>query len=172
MKERTGIITFAGNPMTLLGEAVTVGQKAPDFTVLNTDLEKRSLADYKGKVLGIYAVPSLDTGICDMQTRWFNEEAVKLGADVQILAISCDLPFAQKRWCGAGNIENVETLSDHFDVSFGLNYGVLIKELRLLTRSMFIIDKDGTVTYTQIVPEVASELDIDAPIEAIKKALQ
>lgn len=171
MKERTGIITFGGNPMTLLGEGVSVGQKAPDFTVLTTDLEKRSLADYKGKVVAIYAAPSLDTGICDMQTRWFNEEAAKLGDDVQVLAISCDLPFAQGRWCGAHNIHNVATLSDHYDVSFGQNYGVLIKELRLLTRSMFVIDKEGTIVYTQIVPEVTTELEIDAPIEAIKKAL-
>lgn len=171
MKERTGIITFAGNPMTLLGDGVTVGQKAPDFTALNTQLEARSLSNYTGKVLAVYAVPSLDTGICDMQTRWFNEEAAKLGDGVQILAISCDLPFAQGRWCGAANISNIETLSDHRDVSFGLNYGVLIKELRLLTRSMFIIDKDGTIAYTQIVPEVTTELDIDAPIEAIKKLL-
>ncbi len=168
MSERTGLVTIFGNPLTLLGEAVAVGSKAPDFQTLDNDLNPKSLADYKGKVLIISAVPSLDTPVCDMETRRFNSEASKLSDSVHILTISMDLPFAQKRWCAAAGIENLTTLSDHRDASFGTNWGVLIKELRLLARTVFVVDKDGTVKYVQMVPEVTHEPDYDAALAAAK----
>ncbi len=169
--ERTGIITFLGNPLTLTGNPVEKGQKAPDFTLLNNDLEPRTLADYKGKTLLVSVVPSLDTGVCDLQTRRFNHEAAALGEHVRILTVSCDLPFAQARWCGAAGADKLETLSDHRDLSFGTAYGVVIKELRLLARSIFVIDKTGTVTYSQIIPEVTHEVDYAAALAAVKAAL-
>ena len=119
IEERTGVITFQGNPLTLIGKGVSVGEAAPEFCVLANDLTPRTLADYKGKVLVISVVPSLDTPVCDMQTRRFNTEAAKLSDNVRILTISCDLPFAQTRWCGAAGVDAVETLSDHRDLSFG-----------------------------------------------------
>ncbi len=113
-------------------------------------------------------MPSLDTGVCDLQTRRFNNEAAALGDDVRILTVSCDLPFAQARWCGAAGVTRLETLSDHYDLSFGLAYGVVIKELRLLTRSIFVVDKKGVLTYCEIVPEVTHEVDFDAALAAAK----
>ena len=169
--ERTGIITFVGGPLTLLGNPVEKGQKAPDFTVLDNELSPRTLADYKGKTLILSVVPSLDTGVCDLQTRRFNSEAAGLGAGVRILTISCDLPFAQARWCGAAGATQLETLSDHRDLSFGTAYGVVIKELRLLARSIFVINKDGVVTHTEIVPEVTHEVNFDAALAAARAAL-
>ena len=169
--ERTGIITFLGGPLTLLGNPVEKGQKAPDFTVLDNELSPRTLADYKGKTLILSVVPSLDTGVCDLQTRRFNSEAAGLGAGVRILTISCDLPFAQARWCGAAGATQLETLSDHRDLSFGTAYGVVIKELRLLARSIFVITKDGVVTHTEIVPEVTHEVNFDAALAAARAAL-
>lgn len=168
--ERKGIITFKSNPFTLLGTPVNTGDKAPDFTVTANDLSPRTLADYKGKVCIISVVPSLDTGVCDLQTKRFNTEASALGDHIRILTISCDLPFAQARWCGATGTTNLETLSDYKDVSFGMNYGVLIKELRLLTRAIFVIDSAGTVTYTEIVPEVTSAVNFDAALNAARAA--
>lgn len=170
MQERTGVITFQDNPMTLLGPDLKVGDKAPDFKVLSNSLEKKTLADYKGKVVIIHSVPSLDTGVCDMQTRWFNEDAASLGGDVVVLTISCDLPFAQARWCGAAGVERVVTLSDHYDLSFGLAYGMAIKELRLLTRGVYVIDKKGIITYKEVVPEVTTKIDGEAAIKAAKSA--
>ncbi len=169
--ERTGIITFVGGPLTLLGNPVEKGQKAPDFTVLDNELSPRTLADYKGKTLILSVVPSLDTGVCDLQTRRFNSEAAGLGAGVRILTISCDLPFAQARWCGAAGATQLETLSDHRDLSFGMAYGVVIKELRLLARSIFVVNKDGVVTHTEIVPEVTHEVNFDAALAAARAAL-
>lgn len=171
MMERTGIITFQGNPLTLHGTPVKVGEKAPDFKVLANNLSPRSLKDYAGKVLVISVVPSLDTGTCDLQTRRFNNEATTLDANVRILTISCDLPFAQARWCGAAGVTNLETLSDHFNLSFGLAYGVVIKELRLLARSIFVVDKNGILTYFEIVPEVTHEVDFTAALVAARAAL-
>ena len=171
IEERTGVITFGGNPLTLLGKGVNTGDKAPDFTVLANDLSPRTLADYKDKVLVISVVPSLDTGVCDMQPRRFNTEAAGLSDKVRILTISCDLPFAQTRWCGAAGAHSLETLSDHRDLSFGLAYGVAIKELRLLTRAVFVVNADGVITYEQIVPEVTSEVDFDTALDAVKKCL-
>lgn len=168
--ERTGIITFKSNPLTLMGTPVNVGDKAPDFTVTANDLSPRTLADYKGKVCIFSVVPSLDTGVCDLQTKRFNAEAAALGDHIRILTISCDLPFAQIRWCGATGTTNLETLSDYKDVSFGMNYGVLIKELRLLTRAIFVVNSAGTVTYAEIVPEVTNPVNFDAALAAAKSA--
>lgn len=170
MKEHKNVITFLGNPMTLLGESVVVGQTAPDFKALANNMSPKSLADYPEKTIVISVVPSLDTGVCDLQTRRFNSEATALGNHVQILTISCDLPFAQARWCGAAGVNQLETLSDHYDLSFGYAYGVAIKELRLLARAIFIVGKDRKITYTEIVPEVTSEVNFEAALAAAKKA--
>ncbi len=169
MQERSGLITFMGNPLTLLGLGIEVGRQAPDFTALNTDLAPVSLADFKGKTLIISSVPSLDTPVCDMETRRFNQEAAKLGADVQIVTVSMDLPFAQKRWCGAAGVDKVMTLSDHREASFGQAYGLVIKELRLLARAVLVVDKAGTIAWYQLVPEITHEPDYDAAIGAARK---
>lgn len=166
--ERKGIITFQGAPFTLLGTPPKIGDKAPDFVVRANDLSPRSLKDYAGKTLVFSVVPSLDTGVCDLQTRRFNNEAAGLGEGVRILTVSCDLPFAQARWCGAAGVTQLETLSDHFDLSFGLAYGVVIKELRLLSRSIFVVDKKGILTYCELVPEVTHEVDFSAALAAAK----
>lgn len=168
--ERTGIITFKGTPLTLLGTPVKTGDTAPDFRVLANDLTPRTLESYAGKTLVLAATPSLDTGVCDLQTRRFNAEAASLGEHVQVLTISCDLPFAQARWCGLAGVTQLETLSDHFDLSFGMAYGVVIKELRLLARSIFVVDKNRTVTYSEIVPEVTHEVNFAAALAAAKSA--
>jgi len=169
MKENARKITMKGNPLTLIGKQPEVGEPAPDFEVLDNDLQPVSLSSFQGKVRVIASVPSLDTPVCDMETRRFNEEAGMLGTDVTILVISMDLPFAQKRWCGATGVDKVTTLSDHLSVSFGEAYGVLIKELRLLARAIFVVDEDGTVQYVQLVKEVTDEPDYDAVLEALKK---
>ncbi len=170
MEKRTGIITMGGNPMTLLGKEIKVGDTAPDFTVLKNDLSPFSLKDVEGKVKIISVVPSIDTGVCELQTTTFNEEASKLG-DVVILTISVDLPFAQSRFCAAKGIDKVITLSDHKDLSFGLNYGFVIEELRLLGRGIVILDKDNKVKYVEYVKEVTNHPDYDKAIEAAKKLL-
>lgn len=162
-------VTFANSPVTLIGNEVKVGDKAPNFTVLANDLTPVTLADTKGSVRLISVVPSLDTGVCDAQTRRFNEEAAKLD-NVNILTISVDLPFAQKRWCGAAGIDKVQTLSDHRDLSFGEAFGVAIKELRLLARAVFVVDSNDVVTYVEYVPEVTTHPNYEAAIEAAKQA--
>ena len=170
MNEYKEKVTFLGNPLTLVGEReINVGDKAPDFVVLDNDLNPVKFSDFKGKTVILSSVPSLDTPVCDMETRRFNREAEKLGKDIVILTVSMDLPFAQKRWCGAAGVENVKTLSDHKDASFGEAYGVLIKELRLLARVIFVIDSDGVVRYKQLVKEVSHEPNYDEVIEAVKK---
>ena len=169
MEERTGIVTMRGNPMTLVGKGLTIGDKSPDFEVLNNDLQPVKLSAYKGKICIISAVPSLDTPICDLQTRRFNKEAAALSADTVILTLSVDLPFAQKRWCGAAGADKVVTLSDHRDVSFGQAFGILIKELRLLARAVFVVDKEGIIRHAQIVGEIAQEPDYDAVLKAVKQ---
>jgi len=169
MKERTGIITVEGKPLTLLGEEVKVGDKAPDFTVLDNDLSPVNFATYRGKICIISSVPSLDTPVCDTETRRFNQEAGRLGSDVVILTISMDLPFAQKRWCGAAGVDKVQTLSDHREASFGTAYGVLIKELRLLARAIFVVDRDGIIQYIQLVEELTKEPDYEAVLNAVSK---
>lgn len=170
MQERKGIITFKGNPMTLLGPEVKVGDKAPDFQVVDNALAPVTLADFKGKVKILSAVPSLDTPVCDAETRRFNQEAAKLPGDVVVLTVSADLPFAQKRWCAAAGVDKVKTLSDYQDRSFATAYGVLIKELKLLSRSIFVVDAGDTVRYVQHVKEVTTEPDYGAVLEAAKKA--
>ena len=169
MDERTGLITFQGNPLTLLGSEVKVGDDAPDVELLDNELNPVKLSSLKGKVAVLVAVPSLDTPVCDVETRRFNEEAASLGDDVAVVAVSMDLPFAQARWCGAAGIENVQTLSDHRDAAFGTAYGVLIKELRLLARAVFVVDRDGDVRYVQLVNEVTDEPDYEAALAAVRK---
>lgn len=171
MKERPGVVTMKGNPLTLVGGEVKVGDAAPDFAALASDLSPVSLSSFRGKVSVILSVPSLDTPVCDIETRRFNEEASRLGSDVAVLTISMDLPFAQKRWCGAAGVERVQTLSDHRDASFGTSYGVLIKELRLLARAVFVVDREGTVRYTELVKEVTNEPSYDAALDAVRRLL-
>ncbi|MBM4308948.1 MAG: thiol peroxidase [Deltaproteobacteria bacterium] len=169
MKERTGLITMRGNPLTLVGNEVKVGEVAPDFTALDNNLSPVSLSSFRNKICILSAVPSLDTPVCDLETRKFNEEASRLGPDILILTISMDLPFAQKRWCAASGVDKVQTLSDHRDASFGASYGVLIKELRLLARAVYIVDRKGTLQYIQIVKELTNEPDYEAVLNALKK---
>ncbi|MBO3062264.1 MULTISPECIES: thiol peroxidase [Mammaliicoccus] len=160
-------VTFKNEPVTILGKEVTVGSVAPDFTVLANDLSEKTLKDYEGKKKLISAVPSLDTGVCSQQTRKFNEDAAN-EQDGVILTISNDLPFAQKRWCAAEGLENVVTLSDHRDLSFGENFGVIMKELRLLARSVFVLDKDNKVVYAEVVSEGTNHPDYDKALEAFR----
>jgi len=169
MAERTGVVTFKGNPLTLLGKEIKVGGNAPDFAALANDLSPVKLSSLRGKVVVISSVPSLDTPVCDLQTRRFNQEAAGLGKDVVILTLSMDLPFAQKRWCGAAGVTAVQTLSDHREAAFGKAYGVLIKELRLLARAVFVVDRDGKVQYVQVVKELPTEPDYEAALAAVRK---
>ena len=171
MEEHTDIITMKGNPLTLIGDQLKIGAPAPEFELLDNDLSKVNQSSFRGRISVISAVPSLDTPVCDMETRRFNEEAGNLGSDVSIITVSMDLPFAQKRWCGAAAVEQVTTLSDHFDAKFGMAYGVLIKELRLLARAVFVIDREGIVRYIQMVKEVTDEPNYEEIIEAVKKLL-
>ena len=171
MEEYKDIVTMKGGPLTLTGSKVEVGQQAPDFEVLNSELSPVKLSAFAGKICIISAVPSIDTSVCDVQTRRFNQEAQKIGNDVHILTISMDLPFAQERWCGAAGVENLEMLSDYRDASFGRAFGVLIKELRLLARSIFVIDKEGVIHYIEIVPELTHEPDYEAAINAAKQLI-
>ena len=168
-QERTGVITFKGNPLTLIGPELKAGDKAPDFQVLAGDLSAVTLANSAGKTRLISVVPSLDTPVCDQQTRKFNEEAANLPGDIEILTISVDLPFAQKRFCATAGISKIKTLSDHKDVSFGQNWGVLIKELRLLTRAVFIVDAQGKIQYAEIVKEVTNHPNYQAALDALKQ---
>jgi thioredoxin-dependent peroxiredoxin len=171
MEERTGLVTLKGGPVTLLGPEIKAGQPAPDVELVANDLSTVQLSSYKGKVCVVLAVPSLDTPVCDTETRRFNEEAANMGDGVAVLAVSMDLPFAQARWCGAAGAKNVQTLSDHRDAAFGSSYGVLIKGLRLLARAVFVVDKQGVVRYTELVKEVATEPDYEAALAAVKEAL-
>ena len=169
MDEWTGIITMRGNPLTLVGNQVKVGDAAPDFVVIDNNLAPVKFSSYRGKTCIISSVPSLDTPVCDTETRKFNEDASRLGSQISILTISMDLPFAQKRWCGVAGVAKVQTLSDHRDASFGNAYGVLIKELRLLARAIFLVDQKGMIRYIQLVKEVTTEPDYQALWDALKK---
>lgn len=171
-QERTGVTTFKSKPVTLIGPEITVGSKAPDFQVLAQDSSTVSLSDSKGKVRLISVMPSLETGICDAQTRRFNEEAAKLPGSVEILAISMDLPFAQKRWCAAAGIDKIKVLSDHRNASFGKAFGTLIKELRLLNRSIFIVDGSDVVRYVEYVKENATHPNYDAALAALRQLVK
>jgi len=168
MAERTGIVTAGGNPVTLVGNEVNVGDKAPDFIAIGNDMKPVAFSSFGAKTLVITAVPSLDTDVCSVEVARFNGEAEKFGDDVAIVTISMDLPFAQARWCGAHGVTNVTTVSDHRDAAFGTAYGVLIKETRLLARSVFVVDREGVVRYIQIVPELSHEPDYDAVLKAIE----
>lgn len=163
-------VTFQGNPLTLTTAPPKVGDSAPVAEVLSNDLSPVKLSGFNGKTCVICSVPSLDTPVCDTEMRTFNKHATSLGDDVVVLAISMDLPFAQQRWCGAAGVENVQTLSDHKSAEFGTAYGVLIKELRLLARAVFVIDKKGVIRYIQIVDELTNEPDYEAALEAVKDA--
>lgn len=168
-QERKGLVTFKGNPMTLIGPEIKVGDKAPDFKVIDAGLAEVTLKNSAGKVRLISVVPSLDTGICEQQTKRFNDEAAKLPDKVAVLTISVDLPFAQKRFCGAGGITKLQTLSDHREASFGTHWGVLMKELRLLARAIFVVGADDKVKYVEIVKEIATHPDYDKALAAVKQ---
>jgi thiol peroxidase len=170
-EKRTGVITFKGNPVTLLGPDVKVGDVAPDFKVVDNGLQPVTLETAKGQVQLIAVVPSIDTGVCDTMTRKFNQDAAVLPESVAVYTISVDLPFAQGRWCGNAGIERVKTLSDYQERSFGLAYGLVIDELKLLARAVYVIDAQGKVAYREIVPEVTSEPDYQAALDAVKALL-
>lgn len=167
--ERAGAVTFKGNPLTLLGSEIKVGDKAPNFRVLANDMSEVSLETDKGKIRLLLSVPSLDTPICDAETRRFNAEATSFPENVVVYTISCDLPFAQARWCGTADVRIVKTLSDHRDLSFGEAYGTWIKELRLLSRAVFLVDVNDTIRHVEYVPEIANHPNYDAVVEAIRK---
>ncbi len=169
-QERAAATTLKGNPFTLVGPELKAGDKAPNFTVVGNDLKEVRLTDTAGKVRLISVVPSLDTPVCDAQTRRFNQEAAGLG-DVAILTISMDLPFAQKRWCGAAAVDKVTTLSDHRDASFSTAYGTLIKELRIDSRAIFVVDASDTIRHVEYVKEVADHPNYDSALAAAKGAL-
>ncbi|MFA9479932.1 thiol peroxidase [Phycisphaerales bacterium AB-hyl4] len=169
MSERTGLVTLKGNPITLVGDELKAGDKAPDFQLTGTDMSSKSLSDYEGKVKLVVVVPSLDTSVCDTEVRKFNEHATSLGDDIIVLTVSMDLPPAQKRWCGAAGVDRVECLSDYKDHSFGKAWGLRIKEIGFLARSIFVLDKDNTVRYMELVPEIGQEPDYDAALAAAKQ---
>jgi thiol peroxidase len=169
--ERVGGVTFKGKPLTVIGPQLKPGDRAPDFRLLDNDLNPVTLGDSAGKVRLISVVPSLDTSICDLQTRRFNQEAANFGPDVVVLTVSVDLPFAQKRWCGAAGVDRVQTLSDHRDMNFGDAYGTHIKELRLEQRAVFIVDREGIVRYAEYVPEVAQHPNYDAALAALREVV-
>lgn len=170
-QERTGVATLKGNPITLVGPELKVGEQAPDFTLNKDLLTEATLADYAGKVKLISVVPSLDTGVCDAQTRRFNEEAAKLGDNVVILTVSMDLPFAQARWCGAAGVDKVVTLSDYKNRSFGDAYGVRIKELGLLMRSIFVLDQNNQIQYVEYLGEMTEHPNYENAIAAVQKLI-
>jgi len=169
MKETGNAVTMRGNPLTLVGPTLKIEDSAPDFMVVDNNMKAISLKDFAGKALIISSVPSLDTPICDMETRRFNTEASGLDAGMRILTISMDLPFAQKRWCGAAGVDQVVTLSDHRQASFGEAFGVLIKELRLLARAVFVLDAGHIIRHIQIVREISEEPDYEALLAAAKR---
>jgi thioredoxin-dependent peroxiredoxin len=171
MRKDNTKVTFKGGPVTLVGNEVKAGDAAPDFTLLDKTLTPRTLADYQGKVKVVAIYPSIDTGICAMQNRKFNEIATTLSDDVVVLSVSADLPFAQTRFCAAEGLNSVVTLSDHKEIDFGMKYGFLIEELRLLARGTVIIDKDNVVRYVEFVPEIATEPNYDAAVAALKIVL-
>ena len=170
--ERSEVVTFKGNALTLIGPEIRIGDKAPEFQILGQDLSAVKLSDAKGKALVISAVPSLDTPVCDAQTRRFNEEASRLPSGIEIWTISMDLPFAQRRWCGAAGIERVKVFSDHRDASFGQAYGALVKELRLLARSIFVIDRQGTVRHVEYVREMTTHPNYEAALSAVRQLVK
>jgi len=168
--ERAGATTLRGNPLTVVGPELKPGDKAPDFKAVDDSLKALDLAGTGNGVRIFSVVPSLDTPVCDAQTRRFNEEAGKL-PDVKIYTFSMDLPFAQKRWCGAFGIDHVKMVSDHRDASFGQAYGTLIKDLRILSRAIFVVDKNNTIRYVEYVKEVGEHPSYDAALAAARSAV-
>ena len=169
MPEVANAVTMKGDPVTLIGNDVKIGESAPDCTLTANDLSDFQLSSLKGKKVILSVVPSLDTAVCDLQTKRFNQEAANLGSEVAIVTISMDLPFAQKRWCGATGSDQIQTVSDHRDAAFGEAYGVLVKGLRILTRAIFVVDAEGVLQYKQIVSEITNEPNYDEVLEAVKK---
>jgi thioredoxin-dependent peroxiredoxin len=167
--ERKGMVTFQGNPLTLIGNGLKAGDKAPMFTALDKDLKPVSLSDFKEKIKIISVTPSLDTPVCNLQATKFNKSASSLTPDVVLINLSMDLPFALARFCASEGIDKLITLSDHRDASFGLAYGVLVEELRLLARSIFVVDKTDTIRYMEIVPEMTKEPDYDTALAEARK---
>ncbi|MBM4103979.1 MAG: thiol peroxidase [Planctomycetes bacterium] len=169
MSERKGVVTFKGGPLTLVGAELKVGQKAPEAVLTANDMSEVRVSSFAGKIVVLSCVPSLDTPVCDTQTRKFNQKAGQMSGDVVVLTVSMDLPFAQKRWCGAAGVDCVKTLSDYKGAKFASAYGLLIKELHLLARAVIVLDKKQTIQYIQIVPEIAAEPDYDAVLKAVKQ---
>lgn len=171
MSDRKDTITMNGQPLTLTGNTLREGDHAPDFEVTDNDMKPKTLKDFPEKVLLISSVPSLDTPVCDIETRRFNKETVNLGTDIGFLTISMDLPFAQKRWCGAAGIDGVTTLSDYKNASFGDAYGVMIQEIGLLARAVFILDQKRIIRHIEIVEDISKEPDYALIIETAKNIL-
>ena len=169
--ERKGVVTFKGNPLTLVGPALKPGDTAPEFSLLAKDLSEVRLSSFKGKTVLISVVPSLDTPVCNIQTKRFNEEAAKFPSQIVPLTVSVDLPFAQARWCGAEHVDRIKTLSDHRETAFGQAYGVLIKELRLLARSVFVVNPAGKLAYVEYVSEVTSAPNYERALDALRSAV-
>lgn len=161
-------VTFGGKKLNLYGEVVKVSDKAPDFKAVNNDLSSFDSKENQGKVVVYSVVPSIDTGVCSLQARTFNEEAEKLGDDVIVITVSCDLPFAQKRFCAQEGMKNSISISDYKDHDFGKKYGFLIEDLALLSRGVVIVDKNGKIAYTEYVKEVSNEVNFEAALDAVK----
>lgn len=170
MTERVGAFDFLG-PRTLVGPELKPGDTAPDFSLINNKLATVTMADYAGKPLLISVVPSLDTGVCNKQTLRFNAEAAALAGQASFITVSADLPFSQGRWCGSNGAEAIQTLSDHREMSFGASYGTYVKELRILSRAVFVVDASGTIRYAEYVPVAGHEPDYDAALTALKALL-
>ena len=167
-QERTNVVTFKGGPLTLIGPELKAGNKAPDFRLIDTGMKPVTLADSKGKTRLLSVVPSIDTPVCDLQTKRFNQEASKLPANVAVITVSMDLPFAQGRWCGLSGADKIQMLSDYREHAFGQAYGVLIKELQLLSRSVFVIGPDDKVQYAEYVKEITEHPDYGKVLGFIK----
>ncbi|RII07917.1 putative thiol peroxidase [Streptomyces sp. YIM 130001] len=167
--ERTGVTTFRGSPVTLLGPEIAAGDRAPDFTVVDSALTPFRFSSLSGTTRVISAVPSLETPVCDLQSRRFNETVAEFPG-LSVLTVSVDLPFTQARWCGAAGAKDMRTLSDHRDLSFGMAYGVAIKEFRLLTRAVFVVDASDTVVHAEYVADIGQAPDFDAVVSAVQKA--
>ena len=171
--KRVGDVTMDGRPFTVIGERLSVGDTAPDFRLQrSSDFRHVTNADYTGQIRLISAVPSLDTSICDAQTRRFNQIATELGSNVTILTVSADLPVTQNRWCGAAGIDRVEVLTDHFDMNFGQAYGTYVEELRIEQRAVFVVDAEGNVRYAEYVPEIGQHPNYEAAITAVKSLIE
>ena len=170
MEERTGVFAAGENQLTLLGPEINVGQQAPNFTVSGAGLRRVTLDDYAGKVKIIASVPSLDTGVCSDETKQFSDHAKSMSDDIVVLTISMDLPFAQARWCGANDVDNVVTASDFKSREFGDSFGVHVKESGLLARAVFVLDKNNVVRHVEYVPQIAQLPNFDAALAAANEA--